>query len=309
MSHPELEAYLESNSNLPLFLRIPDKDSDRYEEIQRENDGEGYLNFQMILFRMKKKKYGSGLNNVKENLIINHTRNIFRMCKRYFSRDEASMKLCKILETFFENELAIISNQKGTNSKSKNGEAAGEEAGHKKQKDAHDLRRSSSQDEYGDNASGNDYQARSVSSKSRKKKDKKDKKKDKKDKKKKNKDKDNKKDHDNQKKAAKVQLENVNSDEEEEAEDDDSQFESKQQLFEIITTRLTIEQKKGIIPIVFQDDGNKKQKFEFDLFSLEPVVFKRLEEYVQNCLSTNNTQFKNSNFTPPNKQEFNAMQP
>lgn len=51
---------------------------------------------------------------------------------------------------------------------------------------------------------------------------------------------------------------------------------------------MNIEQKKGIIPIVFQDDsGNKKQKFEFDLFSLEPHVFKRLEEYVQSCVQIN----------------------
>ena len=138
------------------------------------------------------------------------------------------------------------------------------------------------------NQSDENEHIRSVSSKSKKKKDKRDKKRDKKDKKKKNKDKDHKKDHDMMKSSHnnRGNSDDQNSDDE----DEDSQFEMKQQLFEIITTRLTIEQKKGIIPIVFQNNnGNKKQKFEFDLFSLEPKIFKKLEEYVQNCLSTNHS--------------------
>lgn len=65
-------------------MRIPEKGFDRYEELQRENDGEGFLNFQMILYRMRNKKYGAGKNIVKDNLIQTNIRNIFRICEEYF---------------------------------------------------------------------------------------------------------------------------------------------------------------------------------------------------------------------------------
>ena len=42
-------------------------------------------------------------------------------------------------------------------------------------------------------------------------------------------------------------------------EDEDSQYEAKQELFEKITSHLTVEQKKGIIPIVFGDDKETKR--------------------------------------------------
>lgn len=48
ISHPELEAYVQANKQQPLFLRVPDQSLDNIEQLHRENDGEGFLNFQMI---------------------------------------------------------------------------------------------------------------------------------------------------------------------------------------------------------------------------------------------------------------------
>lgn len=138
---------------------------------------------------------------------------------------------------------------------------------------------------------------RSVSSK--KKKDKKDKKKDKKDKKKKNKEHKEKQSSHRDKDQRNSQKGKARTENNSEA-DEDSQYELKQQLYEVITTKLTIEQKKGIIPIVFQEDsGNKKQKFEFDLFSLEPEVFRKLEEYVQGCVNMNDNRAIVESQAPP----------
>ena len=61
-------------------------------------------------------------------------------------------------------------------------------------------------------------------------------------------------------------------------------------MFENITKYLTIEQKKGIVPIVQSVDKNNtsvQKKFEFDLFSLSPEKFARLEQYVQECMTIN----------------------
>jgi len=61
-------------------------------------------------------------------------------------------------------------------------------------------------------------------------------------------------------------------------------------MFENITKYLTIEQKKGIVPIVqsFEEEGQATQKkFEFDLFSLPADKFERLEQYVQQCMNIN----------------------
>lgn len=65
-------------------------------------------------------------------------------------------------------------------------------------------------------------------------------------------------------------------------------------MYELITKELTTEQKLGLIPIVFEKDTKnkpkellKKQKFEFDLFSLEPDVYKKLEDYVKQCIEKN----------------------
>ena len=135
---------------------------------------------------MRNKKYGPGKNIVKENVILSNIRNVFRNCEKYFSHDEASVRLSRILEAHFENEMAVSPPIKGQ--KAKKGEVADDDGGNRNAKDddrgMHDARRSSSLDDNGNNRSADAPYGRSASSKSKKKKDKKDKKKEKKDKKK-----------------------------------------------------------------------------------------------------------------------------
>lgn len=66
-------------------MRIPDGSFERAEQMQEENEGEGYLNFQMIQHRMRNKKYGPGKNIMKEGMIQFNIRNVFRICEKYFS--------------------------------------------------------------------------------------------------------------------------------------------------------------------------------------------------------------------------------
>jgi len=66
----------------------------------------------------------------------------------------------------------------------------------------------------------------------------------------------------------------------------------KHRLYENIMNHLTVEQKKGIVPIVKNADNENKQsapqqKFEFDLFSLPSKICKKLEVYVQECIAKN----------------------
>ena len=78
-----------------------------------ENESEGYLNFQMIQHRMRNKKYGPGKNIMKEGMMLYNIRNVFRICDKYFSHDAASVRLSRILEKHFENELSVSPNLKG----------------------------------------------------------------------------------------------------------------------------------------------------------------------------------------------------
>jgi hypothetical protein len=41
-------------------------------KFRKENDGLGYLNFNMILHRLKTKKYGPGRNMIKEEVLKQH---------------------------------------------------------------------------------------------------------------------------------------------------------------------------------------------------------------------------------------------
>ena len=54
---------------VPLWLKQPGPDTPYYHEIMQENDGVGYLNFNMILQRLKSKKYGPGKNMIKEDIL------------------------------------------------------------------------------------------------------------------------------------------------------------------------------------------------------------------------------------------------
>ena len=62
---------------------------------------------------MRNKKYGPGKNIIKEMVILMNIRNVFRNCEKYFSHDEASVRLSKILEAHFENEMSVSPPIKG----------------------------------------------------------------------------------------------------------------------------------------------------------------------------------------------------
>jgi signal transduction histidine kinase len=70
-----------------------------------ENGGIGYLNFNMILHRLKTKKYGPGKNMIKEEVLKHHITNVFRNCEKYYLNDALSMRLSKILEIHYQQEL------------------------------------------------------------------------------------------------------------------------------------------------------------------------------------------------------------
>lgn len=224
---------------------------------------------------MRNKKYGPGKNFIKEELIQRDIRTVFGICERYYSTDAVSLRISRVLQKHFENELSVSpiipSEVPGR---------PGDENGNGLMKDDDEDEQEGGEGEDGDDDGGDD----GSESAGGRKKDKKDKKREKKDKKKKD------------KKVVGAAAEGGTNDASElNTEDDASQIEAKQQLFDVITKRLTMEQKKGIIPIVFQQEAqNKKQKFEFDLFSLEPQVFKRLEEYVKSCVASKDSKGKKS---------------
>lgn len=88
--------------SVPLWLKPPSPDTKHFNEIQNENDGVGYLNFNMILQRLKSKKYGPGKNMIKEDILQANIRNVFKICYKYYYYDPMSMKICKILDAHFE---------------------------------------------------------------------------------------------------------------------------------------------------------------------------------------------------------------
>lgn len=65
----------------------------------------GYLNFNTILQRLKNKKYGPGKQNVKHDLLLADVRKIFTICEKYYTYDPVSIRVCRTLETYFENEV------------------------------------------------------------------------------------------------------------------------------------------------------------------------------------------------------------
>jgi len=92
--------------DVPLFLKVPNEHSKFFQEMKMENHGVGYLNFNMILQRLKSKKYGPGKNMIKEDILQMNIRNVFRICEKYYGFDPLSMRISKILEEHFEKELA-----------------------------------------------------------------------------------------------------------------------------------------------------------------------------------------------------------
>ena len=101
ITHEELSGL----SEVPLFLIPPPEGSKLHINYKLENGGIGYLNLNMILHRLKTKKYGPGKNMIKEEVLKHHITNIFRNCEKFFSHDELSMKISKILEAHYQYEL------------------------------------------------------------------------------------------------------------------------------------------------------------------------------------------------------------
>lgn len=124
-------------------------------------------------------------------------------------------------------------------------------------------------------------------------------------------DKKKKKDKKDKKKKDKKKKRDSDADEDESLGLFDEENEKKQKMFENITKYLTIEQKKGIVPIVQSlEEGNHavQKKFEFDLFSLPQDKFLRLEKYVQECMTTNqnkdNSMERKTQSALPEKKAF-----
>lgn len=68
----------------------------------------GFLNFNIILQRLKNKKYGPGKQNVKHDLLCADIRKIFQVCEKYFNFDPISIRVSRTLESYFENEIKKI---------------------------------------------------------------------------------------------------------------------------------------------------------------------------------------------------------
>lgn len=92
-------------NEVPLFLIPPAEGSQLANNFRVENGGIGYLNFNMILHRLKTKKYGPGKNMIKEEVLKHHITNVFRNCEKYYPNDDLSMRLSKILDNHYQQEL------------------------------------------------------------------------------------------------------------------------------------------------------------------------------------------------------------
>ena len=71
--------------------------------------------------------------------------------------------------------------------------------------------------------------------------------------------------------------------------EDPNTMQIRQALFKDITENLTTEQKRGIVPIVFDVsvEDTENQKFEFDLFHLPIETCVKLQKYVRECIQIN----------------------
>jgi hypothetical protein len=92
-------------NEVPLFLVPPAEGSILNHQFKNENGGIGYLNFNMILHRLKTKKYGPGKNMIKEEVLKHHISNVFRNCEKFYSHNALSIRLSGILEAHYQQEL------------------------------------------------------------------------------------------------------------------------------------------------------------------------------------------------------------
>lgn len=79
-----------------------------YKAIMNDFGSSGFLNFNIILQRLKNKKYGPGKNNVKHEALLADVRKIFQVCEKYYNYDPVSIRVSRTLESYFETEVKKI---------------------------------------------------------------------------------------------------------------------------------------------------------------------------------------------------------
>lgn len=274
---------------------MPTENTRNYKQICNEFS-DGFLNFSMILQKLKSKKYGPGNNKIKTDSLIADIRRIFNVAEKYYTYDSNSIRISRILESYFENEINKLNKMPFLGA----AEAASntitiparpdKKAYKHKGESARPAPTSRRYDDYSediDSASSSSYRKK-----------KKDKKKDKSKKKKKKK-----YDRDSQDAPERTSIGNMENgiDLNEDIEKGEA-FGSthgntmqKQILYDNIIKYLSVTQKKGIIPIIkeqlskedpvgYQKMIKSNQKFEFDLFNLSDKTCQRLEQYVNKCI-------------------------
>jgi hypothetical protein len=84
ITHPCLKTLQE----LPLFFRQPTEQTRYFKEIMKEFSQNGsVLSFNLVLLKLKNKKYGPGKNMIKEQMIQKDIRSIFQMVDKYYHYD------------------------------------------------------------------------------------------------------------------------------------------------------------------------------------------------------------------------------
>lgn len=99
---------------VPLFLQMPNENTRNQKAINNEFKADGFTNFNIILQKLKSKKYGPG-NKIKTESIAADVRRVFNVCEKYYSYDANSIRISRTLESFFENEINKLNKSKPGN--------------------------------------------------------------------------------------------------------------------------------------------------------------------------------------------------
>jgi len=66
------------------------------------------VNLNIILQKLKSKKYGPGKNMIKLDVLVQDIKKIFKICEKYYSYDPTSLRISRTLEQYFEQELKTV---------------------------------------------------------------------------------------------------------------------------------------------------------------------------------------------------------
>lgn len=66
------------------------------------------MNLNIILQKLKSKKYGPGKNMIKLDVLVQDIKKIFKICEKYYSYDPTSLRISRTLEQYFEQELKTV---------------------------------------------------------------------------------------------------------------------------------------------------------------------------------------------------------